>query len=111
MVRLIPTFILLSIFASTTLSAQQDTAVAIDSLHEIVAASSDISIQSEGSASRISLIFRGLIGMISLIIIAVAFSTNRKAISIKLVFYGLLFQVSALLLVHLSNSLPLPLGL
>ncbi len=39
------------------------------------------------------LLFRGMIGLLSIILIAWLFSVNRKAVSIKIILYGLLFQI------------------
>ncbi|QQS52266.1 MAG: Na+ dependent nucleoside transporter [Bacteroidota bacterium] len=46
------------------------------------------------AVSTWSLLFRGMIGLISIMLIAWLFSVNRKAVSIKIVIYGLLFQIS-----------------
>ena len=83
----------LIIIAPTLLLAQPDTALSVsDTTAAISSVSQEITAAPE-TASRLSLIFRGIIGIISLMLIAFAFSTNRKAVSFKLMSYGIIFQI------------------
>ncbi len=52
-----------------------------------------VSSSGEKESSRFALILRGLVGMVTIMLISYAFSTNRKAVSLKFIIYGILFQI------------------
>lgn len=95
MARKIATLLLLSIsFFSLFSQPTPDTLLNLsDSTQQISTFVEQVNVPQEVTSSRFSLIIRGLIGIISLMLIAFAFSTNRKAVSFKLIAYGLIFQL------------------
>jgi concentrative nucleoside transporter, CNT family len=87
----------LAFVACLQLCAQSDSSQLLNTSNQVeVSASSQITLStdiSDQAPGKLSLILRGIIGLISIMLIAFLFSTNRKAVSIKLIVYGLLFQL------------------
>ena len=87
----------LSVHAQDSIQIASDTLIHggnnIENLTE-VSSNSPASIHAKVETSRISLILRGLLGIVVLLTIAYAFSINRKAISLRVVTLGLLVQIT-----------------
>ncbi len=86
----------LSIFFLFNAHGQNDSAnLPIDTSTKVTTVdnNSTVSTTVEKDTSRFALIFRGLIGLVTIMLIAYAFSTNKKAVSLKFILYGILFQI------------------
>lgn len=99
--RIILSLLLLIGISLSTFAQNDSVTTVIDTNEKAIVAMADTAtaiqqhtlVQQDSDSSRFSLIFRGLLGMLTIILIAYAFSTNRKAVSFKFVGFGLLFQI------------------